>query len=370
MKQSIMLVDDDETFLGIAQPILEANAYDVRALNNVHMAETTLKGFTPDLIISDIEMPGKNGIDFLKTVHSLPEMQNVPFIFLTANSDVDSVALGKELGSDDYLTKPVNYKLLLATVKGKLKKKKSLQTAQNHQIETIKNQLLRMFSHEMRTPLTSIIGATEMLSDPDANFSAEDMTLFLEMLHNNSQRLTSMFDDYLLVTRIESGELNADFYSEPHSFDPHEVMDNILVRHFKTMTQRRVNAVNSALSREFTCHALPAHIELILTKLIDNAVKFSPGGSTMTLDAVHDSGHLHFTVQDTGCGIPADAHGSLYDKFFQVNRESMEQQGSGLGLYIAKQLTERYGGKLWFESVEQQGTTFHVQLPAVMNDIQ
>lgn len=365
MKQSILLVDDDETFLGIAQPILEANAFTVHAVNNVSQAESTLETVTPDLIISDIEMPGKSGLEFLRTVHSLPEMENVPFIFLSANADDDSLALGKELGSDDYLTKPVNYKLLLATVKGKLKKKAIQQRSQNHQIETIKNQLLRMFSHEMRTPLTSIIGATEMLSDPEANFSAGEMTLFLEMLQSNSQRLTSMFDDYLLVTRIESGELNADFYSTPHTIDPHELVENVLVHHFKSSSQRRIMVVNNAQSGEVTCPILVSHIETVLSKLIDNAIKFSSSDSSVVITGHGDGPKLRFSVADTGCGVPPEAYASMYDKFFQVNRETMEQQGSGLGLYIVKKLTERYGGNVWFESEVGRGTTFHVELPVI-----
>lgn len=366
MKKSILLVDDDETFLGIAQPILESNEYAVHAVNDVYQAERTLGTFTPDLIISDIEMPGKSGLEFLRTVHSLPAMENVPFIFLTANGDVDSMALGKELGSDDYLTKPVNYKLLLATVKGKLKKKTMVQRSQDHQIESIRNQLLRMFSHEMRTPLTSIIGATEMLSDPDAHFNAEEMTLFLEMLHNNSQRLTSMFDDYLLVTRIESGELLEDFYTAPQPVDPHGLAEKVLVHHYKASSQRRITVVNNAEIGEVTCPVLISHIETILSKLIDNAIKFSSSDSSVVITGHSGGQTLRFSVADTGCGVPPEASTSIFDKFFQVNRETMEQQGSGLGLYIVKKLTERYGGRVWFESEVDRGTTFHVELPSVI----
>ncbi|NUN69746.1 MAG: hybrid sensor histidine kinase/response regulator [Bacteroidetes bacterium] len=367
MKQTIMLVDDDETFLGIASPILEANEFEVRAISDAQQAVTILREFTPDLIISDIEMPGITGIDLLRKVQSQQETQNVPFIFLTANGDLDTVALGKELGSDDYLTKPVNYKLLVATVKGKLKKQTILQRSQNHQIETIKNQLLRIFSHEMRTPLTSIIGATEMLSDPDANFSAAEMTVFLEMLQNNSQRLTSMFDDYLLVTRIESGEILSDFYTTPCSFRPHELIENVLLHHFKSAAQRRVTVVNNAVHDEVTCPVLLSHIEIMLCKLIDNAIKFSEMNSSVVIEAVQGGGMIRFSVTDSGCGIPPEAYPSLFDKFFQVNRESQEQQGSGLGLYIVKKLTERYGGNIRFESEVNRGTTFHVDLPVVLS---
>ncbi|MBP6671987.1 MAG: hybrid sensor histidine kinase/response regulator [Bacteroidetes bacterium] len=360
---SILLVDDDETFLDIAQPILESNSFEVKAYRSVESAESALNTFTPDLIISDVEMPGRNGFDFFENVHRIPALQNVPFIFLTANSDVDSVATGKELGSDDYLTKPVNYKLLLATVKGKLKKKESLQSAQSMQIEEIKGQLFRMISHEMRTPLTSIVGATEILADPDSNFSATEMTTFLEMLQSNSRRLTSMFDDFLLVTRIESGEINSTLFDEVQNFNPHALVDSLLFPLQNDMLQRRIKVKNKCQERETTVCIYPTHLESILFRLIDNAVKFSPIDSTVTVDSKESQGTICFRITDTGRGIPAEALEKVFEKFHQVDRETNEQQGSGLGLYITKKLTERYRGNIWFESELTKGTTFHVEFP-------
>jgi two-component system sensor histidine kinase/response regulator len=360
---SILLVDDDETFLGIAQPILESNNFQVKVHNSVESAETALNSFTPDLIISDVEMPGRNGFDFFQSVHNIPNLQNVPFIFLTANSDVDSVATGKELGSDDYLTKPVNYKLLLATVKGKLKKKESLQSAQSMQIEEIKGQLFRMISHEMRTPLTSIVGATEILADPDSNFSATEMTTFLEMLQSNSRRLTSMFDDFLLVTRIESGEINSSLFDEVQNFNPRALVDSLLFPLQNDMMQRRIKIKNKCLDHDTCVCIYPTHLESILFRLIDNAVKFSDHDSTVTVSSKEDPESVCFRVTDTGCGIPADRQDKMFEKFQQIDRETKEQQGSGLGLYITKKLTERYRGSIWFESEEKSGTTFHVSFP-------
>ncbi len=366
MKSSILLVDDDETFLGITQPILESNNFVVKALSSVLDAESMLNSYTPDLIISDVEMPGKTGFDFFTSVHSIPTLQNVPFIFLTANSDVDSVAIGKELGSDDYLTKPVNYKLLIATVKGKLKKKESLQSAQSMQIEEIKTRLFRMISHEMRTPLTSIVGATEILADPDSNFSASEMTTFLEMLQSNSRRLTSMFDDFLLVTRIESGEINSEMFNERNEVNPFTLVESILFPLHADMASRNVVLKNTAASHTVPLCIYITHLENILYRIIENAVKFSPRDSAVHVTSTELHDKLIFTVSDSGCGIPIQAHASIFDKFTQVDRETNEQQGSGLGLYIAKKLTERYHGRIWFESEPNKGTTFHIEFPVVI----
>lgn len=358
MRQSIMLVDDDETFLQIAGPILESNEFQVRAMTSVANAERSLRESLPDLIISDIEMPEKNGLEFFRTVHTAPGMQNVPFIFLTANSDLERMAEGKELGSDDYLTKPVNYKLLLATVKGKLKRKEILRTSQYQQIETIKGQLFKMFSHEMRTPLTSIVGATEILADPDSNFSPEEMTTFLEMLRSNSRRLTTMFDDFLMVTRLEAGDFKDAYYRTASEMDLPSIAGAVVMQTEVTAIQRSITVRTDIPAGTVTIGMPSGHLENILSRLVENAVKFSPEGSEVQLSAGVSEDAVLFSIADTGPGIPAEAHPNVFTKFWQLQRDIHEQQGLGLGLFIAKQLTEGYGGSMWFTSEAGKGSIF------------
>lgn len=358
MKQSILLVDDDESFQGIAQTILESNDYIVKSANDVDEAEKLLSSFTPDLIISDVEMPGKTGFDFFKHVHSLSVLQSTPFIFLTANSDIDSIMIGKELGSDDYLTKPVNYNLLLATVKGKLKQKERLQLSQTNQIDEIKSQLFHMISHEMRTPLTCIQGATQILADPESSFSTDEMTLFLEMLQNNSKRLTTMFDDFLLVTRIDSGEIQKEIDIDDYLFNPHKTVGGILQSLKPKIKEKNITINNSVASKELSIRSHVPHVENIVHRYIDNAIKFSGKNGTVTVSNSEDEASFTFIVRDEGCGISAEQHSLIFEKFQQLNREKNEQQGSGLGLYIAKKLAEVNNGKVWFESAEKKGSTF------------
>lgn len=114
-----------------------------------------------------------------------------------------------------------------------------------------------------------------------------------------------------------------------------------------------------------TCPILVSHIETVLSKLIDNAIKFSSSDSSVVITGHGDGPKLRFSVADTGCGVPPEAIASMYEKFFQANRETMEQQGSGLGLYIVKRLTERYGGTVRCESDAGRGTVFHIELPVI-----
>lgn len=363
MKNSILFLDDDETFSDISRQILESNDYAVDTVLTVEAAEEALHRSTPDLIISDIEMPGRNGYDFFRLVHDQPQYQGIPFIFLTASNDVESISRGKELGSDDYLLKPVNYKLLLSSIKGKLKKKTILSTAQARQVDAIKHRLFQMVSHEMRTPLTSIIGATELLADPEAEFSAQELTTFLSMLNSNSKRLSRLFDDFLVTARIESGDIRSEITGYETVMSPMYVINAVLQLMQEKMTERNISVTLQAPKEDRAFHISEAHLENILLRFIENAVKFSPTGGTIGITATFSPEACLFRVQDQGCGIAPEHHDAIFEKFHQIDRKKHEQQGPGLGLFIARSLSEANRCRIWLESAPDAGSTFYLQCP-------
>lgn len=364
-KQTILLVDDEESLLEITASILESEGYVVKSAESVPTAINILKQVTPDLIISDITMPGQTGFDFLTYVRSLPHLQHVPFVFLTAHSDIESIKSGKELGIDDYLTKPVDFYLLLSTIKGKLKRKEQLSEAFQFQTDQIKNQLFRLISHEMRTPLTSILGATELLSDSKEQFSSNEMTSFLEMLQASSKRLSNMVDDFLMAMKIESGEMVKEIDSKEMRITPLSMMLRIL-QDFEAKIQNKKIAIKNIIpDKQFTVVTYLQHIDNILRRLVDNAIKFSPEGGTITLSLQHKKQSITIAIKDEGCGIPKEKHEVLFQKFQQVNRERNEQQGTGLGLFIASRLAQANHAELFFESEEGKGSAFYLKMPII-----
>jgi two-component system sensor histidine kinase/response regulator len=361
-KQTILLVDDEENLLEVVTSVLEMEKYIVKSALNVDSAIEILRNTTPDLIISDITMPGKSGFDFHAYVRTLPQLQSVPFVFLSAHSDMESIKTGKELGIDDYLTKPVDFELLLSTIKGKLKRKEQLTEAFASQTDLIKDQLLRLISHEMRTPLTAILGTTELLSDSKEQLSPDEMTSFLEMLQASSKRLNSMVDDFLTAMKIESGEFMKEFNVQESRIDTFSIVMNILRTHEAKIHAKNIEITTLIPDKQFTIAAEGRHIENILQRLIDNAIKFSNDGGVVTLSMVNDSASVTFVVKDEGCGIPKDKQELLFQKFQQVDREKNEQQGAGLGLFIASRLAKANNAELWFDSEEGKGSTFYLKV--------
>ncbi|MDD8016972.1 MAG: response regulator, partial [Bacteroidota bacterium] len=355
--RSILIVDDEENILDITAMVLEMEGYVVRTALNGAQAIDLLKNFIPDLIISDIIMPGMNGIEFFRQVRSNPQIQHIPFIFVTAQSDNATVMMGKELGSDDYLTKPVDPNLLLSTIKGKLKRKDQLADSLSQQVDQIKNQLLRLISHEMRTPLTSILGATEVLSDTNETLSPKELTEFLEMLQSNSKRLSAMVDDFLLATKIESGEMLRELQISSVQLSPYEMIDRILRDVEQKILHYNVTIENSVPNKQISFSVYMPHLEIILRRLIDNAMKFSASGGKVLITLTEKDRSYIFAVKDAGCGIPKGKQDELFKKFQQVNREKNEQQGAGLGLFIASRLAQANHVELAFDSEEGKGST-------------
>src|SRR5208283_1332018 len=161
----ILIVDDEPDLLEITATYLEMEGYRPLTALNGPAALEILNSTVPDLILSDITMPGMSGFDLFERIRSDSKFQNTPFIFLSGHTDLQHIMMGKELGSDDYLMKPFEPEMLISTIKGKLKRSRQLNDSMSQQMDTLKNQLFRLISHEMRTPLTSILGGPGIIND-------------------------------------------------------------------------------------------------------------------------------------------------------------------------------------------------------------
>ncbi len=362
MNQTILMVDDEESLIEIVGSVLEAEGFTVLTAKSVDKGIELLNSTAPDLIISDITMPGKNGFDFLTHVRSLPHLQQVPFLFLTAHNDPESIIVGKEIGSDDYLTKPVDFHLLLSSIRGKLKRKDQLNKSVSFHTEKMKNEIFRLITHEMRTPLTSILGATEMLSDTQNEFSPKELTNFLQMLQNSSKRLNTMVDDFLTVTKIESGEIVREMEIRNSLINPYHIVNRLITDLEYLSAQQSVTIKNTIPDNTISVCMFAPHIENILRRLINNAVKFSHPHGIITV-GIQSGDMIQFFVNDTGTGISEDKKPIVFQKFGQIDRAKNEQQGLGMGLFIAYHLAKLNGGELLFESVEGKGTTFYLKVP-------
>jgi CheY-like chemotaxis protein len=298
--QTILIVDDEEKLLDIISSFLKMEGYSTLTAHNGAKALQLMNKTVPALIISDISMPGMSGFEFFEEVRSYDKFQNIPFIFLFGHSDPVHVQKGKELGSDDYLIKPFDPGLLISTIRGKLKRKEQLTTAISHRYDELKNRLFFMLSHEMRTPLTSIMGATEILAGGGKDLSAEDFKEFLEMLQSGSKRLSNMIEDFLFVAKLESGALFQKMEMRNSYLSPFRMLESITAQYAARLTTKDVTLTLHAVDQVMHLQIFTAHLDDILHRLIDNAVKFCRDHGSITITTTVENSRCSFAIQDDG----------------------------------------------------------------------
>jgi PAS domain S-box-containing protein len=224
-------------------------------------------------------------------------------------------------------------------------------------VEQLKSGFVSTVSHELRAPLTSIYGFAETLLRTDVAFSDEERSTFLRYIATEAQRLTVIVDALLSVARLEAGDLE--------------------VRLDKTDLRDVVTDVVSSAQREFVngrrfvidvpeepldATADSEKVRQILANLVDNAVKFSPEGGTVTIAARRSGDAVQVRVVDQGSGVPAGEQERVFRKFYRAEAEQ-ETGGTGLGLFIARGLATAMGGRLWIDADLGSGTSFVFELP-------
>ncbi len=362
----ILLVEDDAEILEVMAVLLESSGFSVmRSLNGVE-ALSLLEKFTPDIIVSDIHMPKMNGFDFYVALRNLGTMPHIPFIFLTGFSDVESVVRGRELGVDDYLIKPVDARLLISSIRGKLKRAGEIRVSTADQIAELKNHLVQILTHEFRTPLTLINSTTDMLADASMQLGPEEMQQFVAMIKEGGSRLQRLVESFLLASAIEAGEAQKEYRSRVNEHDLAEIVTASIADVKSLAAERSITIEQQVSPGRFVVKVCQKHIFEIIRRLLENAIKFSPAGSVVRCWITDDGIAWTVSVEDHGRGISADELPKIVEKFYQVDRRRFEQQGVGLGLYIAKSLAELNKIILVFDSVEGKGTTARLRFPKVV----
>jgi two-component system phosphate regulon sensor histidine kinase PhoR len=226
------------------------------------------------------------------------------------------------------------------------------------ELEQAKSDFVSTVSHELRTPLTSIKAYTATLRRRDVEFSEDTRQEFLQVVEEETDRLTRLVSDILDVSRIESGRLAL----KKRDFDLFKLVRIIIGKLQSQFPNHDIKLV-SPESINLVC-ADPDKIEQVFSNLVDNAAKYSPSGGEIVLSLAARPRMVECSVSDSGVGIPEEHLPQIFEKFHRVdNRATREIYGTGLGLYVSKSIVEAHGGTIWAESKLGEGSTFRFTLP-------
>jgi two-component system phosphate regulon sensor histidine kinase PhoR len=226
------------------------------------------------------------------------------------------------------------------------------------ELEKIRQDFVANVSHELRTPLTTIKGYTETLLEGALKEAVASQ--FVQVIKRHADRLAKIVEDLLILSKIESREfqLKREIISLSGFID--DVIDFVKEPAEKKKISISRNQIPSSLSVE----ADRNYLEQILINLLDNAIKYTPEGGSVTISAIEkDAGEIEFSIKDNGIGIPKEDLPRIFERFYRVDKgRSQELGGTGLGLSIVKHLVQAHGGRIWVESQLGKGSTFYFTL--------
>lgn len=365
--RKILVIEDEVNIRHNIQEILELDQFQVLlavdGLQGLSMAQTYL----PDLIICDVMMPEMDGLHVLQALQKNHKTDAIPFVFLTAKADHQSVREGMNLGADDYLVKPFDAAELLNTVHSRLKKRQMLQEHMETDMNNLRQAISRSLSHEINTPLNGIIGAVQlMLMDQEAPvpLDLEEQASMLEVIRDSADRLWGLAKKFQTYAELEiictDKQRMKIIQSNPHL---ESVSNSFTSQDLQLLPEDRRGDINLNLEPS-RIRMDDHHWRRLVLELLENACKFSPKGSGINVVGHAQGDYYRLSVMDHGLGMTSDQVQKVA-AYVQFNRLSHEHQGTGLGLAIVQHIVQIYQGHWDIQSDLNVGTIVTIDLPCV-----
>jgi len=355
-KPNILVVDDEmgprESLKMILNPY-----YNVYTADRGAQAVEMLRQFPVDLVTLDLKMPGFSGINVLERVKQ--HDPDIEAIIITGYGSLDTAIEGLRLGAFDYISKPFDVNHILALVRRGLERRNA-----KAQLRRVKSDFLSNISHELRTPLSVVVGFVYLLLNQVIGKLTEEQQKVLETVYRNSEELLELIDNVLWMTSLNAGDANA----TTEKFDARDVVNETMKRYDKAIREKGLRLNVQLGAEDIPLVSDRAKVERVFHNVFNNAVKFTSEGEISV--KVQPSAHrdnVDFEITDTGVGIEQSKIDSIFEPFHQAdNSMQRSYSGLGIGLTVARRMTELIGGKLSVSSRPGVGTRVIMSFPSVV----
>ncbi len=347
---SVLVVDDDEINRHVVANFLGLEAYNVLEAENGEAALAMMRDTPPDLVLLDIMMPRMNGYEVCRQIRTERDESNLPIIFLSARDRTEDLVTGFKSGANDYVPKPVAGPELLTRVATHLKLLRiQAQMIQKEKLATI-GQVATGIVHDFKNSINVIRGYAEMIAEESGDKDRE-MTGFASTITSEAERINAMAYEILDYAQ---GGMRLD--REDITTDDFLALVETAIRPAFGLKGLRFEIVDEA---EETISVDSARMIRVFVNIAGNASDVLAPDGTFTIRARRDGPAVTFELADDGPGIPESIRDHLFDPFVTFGKE----QGTGLGMALAKGIVEAHGGEIRFETQTDRGTTFFITLP-------
>lgn len=351
-KRKVLIVDDVSTNVLLIKRILEAD-YSIKTAQSGEDALALLPAYRPDIILLDIMMPGMDGYEVCKRIRSQRRYAFIKIILVSAKTLIDDRLKGYEVGADDYVTKPFVKRELLAktNVFSRLK--------HEEEVNQLKNDVLTLFSHETRTPLSAIIGLSDILLRNKT--IGDDIKMRIDMISTKAHDLLEFAEKTSLLCALKD-DLRLHYSSMQLDIVIMDIINNLN----NQLAEKNISIIQDQLN-SILCKADWSLMRKAFTYVLENAIKYSEKNGSIDIQAKVINDQCRISFIDFGCGIRPEWLDTIFDEF--AIRDIMHhKKGQGLSLAITRHILELHGGSIRVNPDRKQGAHFIMRLPIIHDD--
>ena len=357
----VLIVDDEPDNLAEIVEILESNEpqYELLQAFDGEKALEITRERKPDLVVTDWEMPGMDGLDLIKTIKSDSLISDIPVIMYTGvMTSSQNLEAALQAGAADYIRKPIDVIELRARVRSMLELSDSYKEIKD--LQAHKDKIYAIIAHDLRGSIGSVKTLIEFLLEEDFSQDPETLRTMLQNTETSISNSYSLLENLLVWAQNELGTIDL----EQDSLNLKEMVEANFSLYQEQARPKGIQLTNKVSDNVYV-YADRNTVMAIIRNLISNAIKFNDQGGTVTVEANQKENMVEVYFSDTGTGIKEEKLKGIFNtNHSKAEAGNMSKKGTGLGLRICNEFVHRNGGTIDAESEVGKGTTFYVKLPA------
>ena len=363
----ILIVDDILDNLNLLTDLLEQQGHEVRMAMSGKQALKAVDEMPPDLILLDISMPEMDGYEVCQRLKAQEATRDIPVIFLSALTETQNILKGFEVGGIDYVSKPFQFREVVARVNGQLNQVhqrreiaalREKERQQFDELSRMRERFVRQSIHDLKNPLTGVMLYAQTLRslEPDEFHKLPEIANGID---SSSQKMRRLITDLLDIAQMQMGDSLSLYAADIVAVLEKSVKSN------QILAQEESIDLTLDIPDEKIIIKIDSHqMERVFDNLISNAIKYTPQGGRVHALLKPYSNYVEILFEDNGLGIPAEDIPHLFEAFYRVKRVSHRSKtGSGLGLSIVEAIVHQHHGTIAVESELDVGSTFIIRLP-------